>query len=102
MRTGRCPLGATVRRFGCRLLRFDTDQIVQYVRCHRNSPRVIPHHAGQRPKLAARQGRALGKSFELCPGDHRVNAAAKAAIGRSNDAFPADALGEASVTRIAR
>ncbi len=55
-------------------------------------------HAGQRPsapKLAARQSRALRESLELGPGDHRMDAAAEAAIGRGDDAFTADAFGEA-------
>src|SRR5271169_5319547 len=47
------------------------------------------------PKLTACQSRPLRQRLELCPCDHRMHAAAEAAIGRGDHPFPADALGEA-------
>src|ERR1700728_3530615 len=57
-----------------------------------------PRGRDSSPKLPACQGRSLCKDLELGPRDHRVDAAAEAAIGRRNDVFPADILGEAHDT----
>src|SRR5579862_321449 len=50
------------------------------------------------PKLSACQSRPLRQRFELGPCDHRMHAAAEAAIGRGDHPFPADALGETQNT----
>jgi hypothetical protein len=44
------------------------------------------------PELAGGEGRALRQCFELGPGDLRMDAAADPAIGRGDDALPADEI----------
>src|SRR5215475_6924103 len=53
-----------------------------------------PDNPRSAPKLRARQRRTLSERFELGPGDHRMNAPAKSAIGRGDHALAPDALGE--------
>src|ERR1700759_2220737 len=59
------------------------------------APCRINKSARPAPKLFSRQRGALRQRLELGPSDHRMNAAAKPAIGRGDHALAADALGEA-------
>src|SRR5262245_33934039 len=90
--TGSRPSGSSVINNSRTLIKTGTVAGGSSHRSNPNSPGAEPTSA---PELSGRQRRSLRESFELSPGDLRMDAAAEAAVGGRDHALLADQVGEA-------